>query len=63
MDQQEFKNARLALPTTQAALAKYLQVTPRQISRYENGDKIPRAIELLLNHLAHGKRLTRPRAS
>ena len=63
MDQQEFKNARLALPTTQAALAKYLRVTPRQISRYENGDTIPRAIELLLNYLAHGERIPRPRAS
>jgi len=58
----EFKQARLTLNQTQNTLADYLKITPRQITRYEQGvSEIPHAIAILLDCLIRKRPPSFPR--
>lgn len=48
----QFKSARQRLKLTQVGLGEKLELTERQVSRYENGETlIPKTTDLAIKHL------------
>jgi len=56
MKPETFKAGRLALGLTQNALGAFLDISPRQIIRYENGTTpVPLALSILIDILIDRK--------
>ena len=56
MKPETFKTGRLALGLTQNALGAFLDISPRQIIRYENGTTpVPLALSILIDILIDRK--------
>jgi len=56
MTPEQFKGGRLALGLTQKTLGAFLDISPRQISRYEDGTTpVPLALSILIDILIDRK--------
>jgi len=56
MKPETFKTGRLTLGLTQKTLGAFLDISPRQIIRYENGTTpVPRALSILIDILIDRK--------
>jgi transcriptional regulator with XRE-family HTH domain len=56
MKSEQFKGGRVALGLTQAALGAFLNISTRQVRRYENGEsEIPGPLAILIDILIDKK--------